>query len=186
MRGFHHSRGAARRLDGVAGLVREHLEACEQDGVGPFLENPAHLRVHLALEVVVVVAERVLDRLLLAMAQQEDVEARGVRLVQPRDELAGFVLREHVALAVAEVLDVLDVRLVRLADHFGVEHRLKPVQRVDHERLVPALVCRESVHEVENVLPLFGRVVRHVLELWADETVLPADEYGGGHLCAGG
>ena len=72
---------------------------------------------------------------------------RSAMLIAPTFGLS-LVLREHVALAVSEVLDVLDVRLLRCGYHIIVEHGFEPVERVHDERLEVARVCGESVDEL--------------------------------------
>ena len=83
------------------------------------------------------------------MRNQDDAHALlSAEHFQARQQVAPLFGCSHIALAKARRLDVLPVVLLT---HIVLDHRLKPIQRIDKQRLKVMLAANQSLNGCVNL-----------------------------------
>ena len=158
----------------VAGGNHVRLEVREQQQIGPFLDQRAHvLFVQLQREPVIAAKlVRLLELLDLRVGRHDDVDALVLQPVQRVQQLHEPVLDQHIAFPVWDLLHAAN--LLFLADVPDRE-LLRPVQGVNGERSQFIRVVDEPVHLTHEILPVLRRIrPGHV---HVDRAVLRVDEH---------
>ena len=160
MRGIHDAPAALRLIFPFLGALAIHVDdhrlvVAEQYHVGPFLQDRSALLRELQLPAVI---RAQLVRLFklphLRVSRHDHIDAALPDIRQKIEKLSKSLLDVGVALAVSEVLDALD--LPGGADMLNTE-LLRPVRRVDHERLAGCRIVPDILDFLQKHLPGAGR-----------------------------
>ena len=176
----HNDALAATDAAPAAGIALGHPShvVSEEDQVGPLLEQWSHLLGEL--ELVAVVAADLIGGLELAhrgVREEDDVHATAQERIERGQELGELLGHEHVALAVAEVLDGF---FVGLAAKMLGQALLEPVGRVDNEALEFVAATGELSGSSGDVFPRARVGKTHHVEVMG--SALGIEEDGRGEL----
>ena len=141
----------------LALVVRRHhigLVVGKEHHIRPLLHHGGHLLAQLHLPAVIGThLIRLLKLPHFGVSRHNDIHSGVNDLRQGVQQPPEFLLQEHIALAVAEVLDAL--LLILITDHLSADH-LRPVCRIQHQGLANTGGLGDLLHLIHKLLPGLG------------------------------